>query len=283
MKPIYLRLITFFVGMPAIVVLVVLLPQAGHLALNVLLVAVTVAGALEISSLLEKKGIPTDKYLAVACSALFPIGVYLEIVGVIAADTTLIVMLIGIHAVLARQLFGIRKSGTQGVLMRTGADLLLLVYPGFLMAFVVRVLSLPEPTIAFLIFVIIVFVNDTGAYVFGMLLGRSNTGIFPLSPAKSLAGLIAGVLLSMVAAFIFFRFFPGLFGGSIFFSLFAGFCISVVAVTGDLVESAFKRSAGTKDSGHIIPGRGGILDSIDSVVFCGPAFYLLMKYLVDVF
>ena len=60
-----------------------------------------------------------------------------------------------------------------------------------------------------------------------------------------------------------------------------GFAVATAGITGDLIESVFKRSAGVKDSGSIIPGRGGILDSIDSILTAAPVYYILVYILYN--
>lgn len=110
-----------------------------------------------------------------------------------------------------------------------------------------------------------IWVNDTGAYLAGSTLGKHK--LFPsVSPKKSWEGFFGGLIASTVAA--------GLILG--WEHSYYGIIISIVATWGDLFESMIKRSVGVKDSGNIIPGHGGILDRIDSLLFVLPfmAFFL---------
>ena len=110
-----------------------------------------------------------------------------------------------------------------------------------------------------------IWVNDTGAYLAGSTLGKHK--LFPsVSPKKSWEGFIGGLIASTVAA--------GLILG--WELSYYGVLISIVATWRDLFESMIKRSVGVKDSGNIIPGHGGILDRIDSLLFVLPfmAFFL---------
>ena len=110
-----------------------------------------------------------------------------------------------------------------------------------------------------------IWVNDTGAYLAGSTLGKHK--LFPsVSPKKSWEGFIGGLIASTVAA--------GLLLG--WEQAYYGVLISIIATWGDLFESMIKRSVGVKDSGNIIPGHGGILDRIDSLLFVLPfmAFFL---------
>lgn len=109
-------------------------------------------------------------------------------------------------------------------------------------------------------------------------MGRSNKGIIKVSPNKSLAGFIGGGTLSaVVLAVLYCLFVPGIKEDiSIWMAVVLGLATSSAANIGDLIESAFKRSAEVKDSGSLIPGRGGLLDSIDSMLASAPIFWLLL-------
>jgi phosphatidate cytidylyltransferase len=121
------------------------------------------------------------------------------------------------------------------------------------------------------------------AWLTGSLLGKGNRGIIPASPNKSIAGFIGGLLGSVIVSGGAALLFPFVYSVSgITFSydivikiILLGFCTGVFAVLGDLVESAIKRSCGFKDSGNLVLGRGGILDSVDSIAIAAPVFFLL--------
>ncbi|MBN1142864.1 MAG: phosphatidate cytidylyltransferase [Bacteroidales bacterium] len=112
----------------------------------------------------------------------------------------------------------------------------------------------------------LVWINDTGAYVTGSAFGRHK--LFPrISPKKSWEGLFGGTLFTVAAAFFMNRIMGML---TIPDWLLLAAVVSVFGVFGDLVESLIKRKADRKDSGTLIPGHGGILDRIDSVLFVMP-------------
>jgi phosphatidate cytidylyltransferase len=123
---------------------------------------------------------------------------------------------------------------------------------------------------------ILIWACDTGAYVFGITLGRHR--LFErISPKKSWEGFFGGVIISQVAAFLLSNYF-----GSLAF-MHWGVIAAIVAVfgtLGDLVESMMKRSVGIKDSGNILPGHGGILDRFDSFVFAIPVIFTYLYFFI---
>ncbi len=126
---------------------------------------------------------------------------------------------------------------------------------------------------------IMIWINDTGAYVVGSMLGRHH--LFPrISPKKTWEGFAGGMAFTIGAAVVMQSCFDGLLGNiSLIEALILGAVISAASTFGDLAESQLKRTAGIKDSGHIIPGHGGILDRIDSLLLVVPVtvlFYILI-------
>ncbi len=109
---------------------------------------------------------------------------------------------------------------------------------------------------------------DTGAYFTGSLFGRHKL-IPHISPGKTWEGLAGGLLGSVVAALAL----SGLLGLNVLAAVGLGLVVCAAAVSGDLCESLLKRAAGVKDSGHLIPGHGGVLDRVDSILFVLPAIY----------
>lgn len=120
-----------------------------------------------------------------------------------------------------------------------------------------------------------IWMNDTGAYLVGCSIGRHR--LFPrISPKKSWEGFFGGVLFSVAVALTVSYFAPEIVDAfSTLQLVLVGVVVSVFSTWGDLVESMFKRAANVKDSGKIMPGHGGILDRIDSLLFVGPALLLL--------
>lgn len=143
-----------------------------------------------------------------------------------------------------------------------------LVYTCFLLGFLI-LLSRP----ALIVLFGIVWAGDTAAYYGGRAWGRHR--LAPrISPNKTLEGAIAGALASVLVGTAL--------GGKLLGMTYAWLAMlslvtAIVAQIGDLCESAVKRSAGVKDSSQRLPGHGGVLDRVDSLLFAGPVFYFLLR------
>ncbi len=122
---------------------------------------------------------------------------------------------------------------------------------------------------------ILLWANDTGAYYVGSRYGVTEMAP-TLSPGKTWEGFFGGFLLTLVAAGAAARLLPS--GGPRAALVMAG-VISIFGPVGDLAESMIKRASGQKDSGTIIPGHGGLMDRIDSLIFCAPFLYYYCRTL----
>ena len=120
---------------------------------------------------------------------------------------------------------------------------------------------------------------DSFAWFFGILFGKSTRGFVPASPNKSLVGFIGGIAGSIGCGVLLKVILPEVFTISYRNLIILGLITSVAAIVGDLIESVFKRSCDVKDSGNLIPGRGGVLDSIDSILIAAPIFYIGYNFL----
>jgi len=150
---------------------------------------------------------------------------------------------------------------------------LLVLIPSWLA--LVAILRVPEHGPAFaLLALCIVFAGDIGAFFAGHRFGRVKLAP-QVSPGKTWEGLIGGVLLAALTAAA-----GGAFLGlSPVIMVPVGLGVAALSVVGDLTESMFKRSVGAKDSGHLIPGHGGVLDRIDGITAALPLFALALSWL----
>ncbi len=120
---------------------------------------------------------------------------------------------------------------------------------------------------------VMIWLNDTGAFCVGSLFGRHR--LFErISPKKSWEGFFGGLLFTIGAAFVYKYCFGAAFHQSIGWLVGMGLLVGVAGTLGDLIESMMKRAIHVKDSGHLLPGHGGILDRIDSLLLVLPALTL---------
>jgi phosphatidate cytidylyltransferase len=116
----------------------------------------------------------------------------------------------------------------------------------------------------------LVWAADTGAYFFGKKFGKHKLAV-NVSPGKTIEGFLGGLISAMLVAFFGTLFFA-ISTEKMFLFFVAAFVTTIVSTLGDLNESIFKREAGLKDSGNLLPGHGGILDRIDSLTAAVPVF-----------
>ncbi len=180
------------------------------------------------------------------------------------------------------QLYSVRTNPVTAL----SSSMLGLIYIGLplsLMFVVYDSLATPHLVLAMLIFI---WINDTGAFCTGSLIGKHK--LFErISPNKTWEGFAGGLVFCVVGAIVmrlcFADYFDSLSSGKEFSLLKMvcfGIVVSVAATLGDLLESLFKRTCGVKDSGNIIPGHGGILDRIDSLLLVIPVsviFFILIN------
>ncbi|MBN2165754.1 MAG: phosphatidate cytidylyltransferase [Marinilabiliaceae bacterium] len=125
-----------------------------------------------------------------------------------------------------------------------------------------------------LVFFLMIWMNDTGAYLVGVSFGKRR--LFPrISPKKSWEGFVGGVVLTLFLGVVLSQFISVI---SLFDFIVAGLIISVLGTWGDLTESMLKRSKGIKDSSDLLPGHGGILDRFDALTFAAPMVYIYFEF-----
>ncbi|GHU04577.1 phosphatidate cytidylyltransferase [Spirochaetia bacterium] len=276
MKKIIPRLLIFFVGIPLVIFLIVFLPYKNHLAANCVIVLCAALGAVEFAGMLRQKNIVIPACEAAILGALAPLAAmlavsfgfdYWAISGFLSA---------GAFWILISRIFSPDKK-FDDFAGRAAAGFSIMIYPGLFMTWIIRMARWPHADLVILLFILTICINDSAAWAAGMLFGKGNRGVIPASPNKSVAGFIGGFIVSLGAGAAAVRFFPEAFTSTRLPSLAAGmiltFLAGVAGTLGDLGESVLKRSAGIKDSGSLIPGRGGMLDTIDSIALAAPVYF----------
>lgn len=279
MKKLIERLLLFFVGLPLIIASVFFLPQYNYLVLHIELLIFTSIGILEMRTILSRKFVVHSIPISLFLGLLIPLASFLfAVFGVRYRMITYAIAIACILVLFIEFLFSFSGKFDKS-LERIASSFILVIYPGYFVMYLSIMTVWHDAGAVLSLFFLMVFGCDSLAWFFGMLLGKNNRGIIPASPNKSIMGFIGGYIGSISAGLIFRLLMPEIFHGSIVKILLLGFLTATAAIVGDIIESVFKRSTGTKDSGSIIPGRGGVLDSIDSILLAAPIYYILCEFL----
>lgn len=251
-------------------------------SLGVLLALLTIVGMTEFYSLAEARGAAPQRIIgliagvvllalnfALVCDDISILGSAHRVFG---AGLAFVLLLLSVMFIC--ELFRRRENPAVNI----ATTLLGVVYvalPFSLMCYFPIIASEEWTPWVMIFYILIIWANDVFAYLVGMTLGRHRL-CERLSPKKSWEGFFGGVIgamaLGLVAAWAL--------GDS--YAAWAGlaFVASITGVLGDLVESMFKRAAGVKDSGRLIPGHGGVLDRFDAELLSAPFVFVYMLYVM---
>lgn len=275
------RLLVFGLGVPLFIVVVLFAPFARNILLVLLVLTVQMLSAKEITSLFAAKGIAIKGRLVAILSVALGSISYLApfILGPTSELHSWLLLPLGASILFCLGLLSpiafTPTSGLAGVLAESAGTLLSFFYCGILGSLLIALASyFTQSAAAIFTFILMTFGNDSLAWLTGITLGKRR-GIIAVSPSKSVAGFVGGMAGSLLAGALSFSLFPDAGYPSLAFAILAGGVMGVFTMLGDLVESAFKRSAGVKDSSALVPGRGGVMDSFDSLLFSAPVFLAL--------
>jgi phosphatidate cytidylyltransferase len=275
------------VAAPAAIYLIYL----GGLPLALLLAVVAGLGAWELYRMARNAGIDALDAVGIPLAALVPLLVhahYLRVYTLPFAVMAVVPIALLAIAIFARgvagkplasvavTLFGVMYVGTLGF----GYALRYFPYASGRHPTGFDAVDPAAGTAVVALPVLLTWASDTGAYFAGRAFGKRKL-IPSVSPGKTVAGAVGGLLLSMIVCWAYTRWvLPPLasLSMSVVAALAFGAIISVAAQLGDLAESLVKRDVGVKDSSHIIPGHGGILDRFDSLFFVMPVAWLVLLH-----
>jgi phosphatidate cytidylyltransferase len=167
-------------------------------------------------------------------------------------------------------------GGAAGYVRDITAGMFTLLYLPLAAVFVALMLHEPDGSRRALIFVVLTVCSDTGGYLAGILIGKHPMAP-AISPKKTWEGLGGSVVLCLAAGAIMV---PDLLGGHLWQGLLLGLAAVGAATLGDLVESMIKRDLEIKDMGHLLPGHGGIMERLDSLLVMAPVIWLLLALFV---
>jgi phosphatidate cytidylyltransferase len=169
------------------------------------------------------------------------------------------------------------RRGVTGYVQNSTASVFTLIYIPFLGSFVALLLAEDEGRNAILTFVIVTVASDIGGYAAGVLFGKHPMAPV-ISPKKSWEGFAGSAIACVAAGYVLV---VHLLEGEWWVGIALGVITVVMATLGDLCESVIKRDLGIKDMSQIIPGHGGLMDRLDSLLATAPPIWLLLHYLVS--
>ena len=223
------------------------------------LVTVTLGllGLSEYLSLAQKKGITLNRPLGLVLGAVLFFSVYYEAEAVTLAMVFLVI-----------SIFNFSRPSREQVLLSSAVTVFGIVYVGWFFSHLIKMKALEAGGCWVFYTLLIVKGGDAGAYFVGKRFGRTQL-IAHVSPNKSVEGAVGGLAVSVILSLLSKIYLPSV---PLFHFLVLGLLAGVLAQLGDLAESLIKRDAGVKDSGHV-PGLGGILDVLDSLLLSIPFIY----------
>jgi len=244
----------------------------GRYATGVVFGFMSGAAALEFYAMSRREARLPNEFFGVAAAGFMPMAAALWGMAGLSAIMTALVA-----ASLVWHVWFIRVQTADTAITVFGA-----LYTGFLVAYLVLIIDVfSAGTILAFAVVVSVWANDSLAYLIGSMIGRHK--LAPrISPKKSWEGFFAGLLGTLVVWVSLVTWIPAVLpvlpdtGLSLPWAVFTGITIGLAVVVGDLAESRMKREAGVKDAGTILPGHGGFLDRLDSLILvCLVAYWML--------
>ena len=270
------RILSTLVAVPILAWLI----WCGSWPFLILIIAGILLGLFEFYNMPKVKGLRILRITAMVCGVVLALCAWRSNIYYFNTFLTASVLLL-----LAMQLFGKKPLETITNLSYT---ILGLIYVSWLFSHQLLLRNILFGREYILLLFWITWSGDIGAYTFGTLLGKHKL-IPRVSPRKSVEGAVAGLFLSLTSALLAYFFLeessflgkwlssPGL---SLVHYLILGLILGIVGQFGDLCESLLKRGAQIKDAGGIIPGHGGLLDVMDSLLFTSPVMYYYIVHVV---
>ncbi len=274
------RLLTAAIALPIIIASIILpsyLPDTKWLFVGIAAFALA-AGLFEFYSLTKKLELKADAAIGYLGAAALFVGFVFD-APARSPDLLIATLALIVIAVLISQTFRFQKDFSK-MLTGIGVTMLGIIYVAFLGGFLVatRVGFENHPNLSTKLlgyFFCVIFGSDIGAYLAGRAFGKHKLAPV-ISPGKTIEGLMGGLLAAAAAAAAAtFLFFPEL---PLQYSIPLAIVLTVVGVLGDLCESAMKRGSKTKDAASILPGHGGFLDRLDSLLLGAPILYYFARF-----
>ena len=233
--------------------------------------------AFEFYEMVAGTKVPPITYLGLFWTLLFILSRDSELQSIIEPhfDLVLLTPLLLSSAVVLSLIWLLVRPQKEGAFVGWVWTLAGILYLGWLQSHLVALRGLDDGRNWVFLALSATFASDTAAYFVGRAWGRRKLAP-AISPGKTWEGTIAGLVSAIIVSLLFTLVLPL----EIWQAILLGFLISCFGQIGDLVESLFKRNMGVKDSGSLLPGHGGFLDRIDSVVFAGVVVYYYVIWVI---
>ena len=254
----------------AILIIIIALAVSLRWVFNVAITAFIIIGLYEFFTMLEKKGICTYKYFGIGIGAIIPLSILFRFELTKKWELLFIVL-----TLLFLIIMQFKRRENSGVIVDISTTLFGILYISWFLSFLIKIRYLANGAGLLTTVLLITKLGDIGAYLAGMRFGK--TPLLPrISPKKSVEGAIGGLVFSVIGALISKAFLDF----SYLHLILMGVLFGLLGQLGDLSESLMKRDCQVKDSGNILPGMGGVLDEVDSLLFTAPAFYFYMNIIL---
>ena len=274
------RILSALVAAPLALVMIYL----GGLPLAVFLAAVACGCAWELYRMARAGGIEPLDPIGIPLAGAIPLAAYAAAVGVY--QPSLAVVAVALLVIIAAVIWA---RGTTGKPLGAAAVTALgVIYTGGFLSFGFALREHPyaignragTALVAFPL--VLTWASDIGAYFVGRTIGGRKL-IPAVSPGKTVSGALGGLVTTMIVSWVYVQYALAPIASltmTVQASILFGLLVSVAAQVGDLAESLFKREANVKDSSGLMPGHGGLLDRLDSLLFVLPVAHLLFSWLL---
>ena len=272
------RVITALWGLP---LLVAVIGFGGELGFTILMVIIGLLAAFEFYRMVAVSKVPSLTYLGLIWTALFIISRNSKLLSILEPhfNLELLTPLLLTSVMIISLIWLLLRPQKEGVFTNWAWTIAGILYVGWLLSYLVALRGMDSGRNWVFFALFITFASDIAAFFIGRAWGKHRLAPH-ISPGKTWEGTIGGIFGAILVSLLFVIPSPLSLPLSYGQAILLGLLVSIFGQLGDLVESLLKRNTGVKESGKLIPGHGGILDRIDSVVLAGIVVYYYVLWVM---